>query len=106
MRMRSRPEKPWLNAVNSGSREPHDPGQREQQQDAHPHRAAQPDRPPALLLFLRQLADQDRNEDDVVYAKNDFEKGEGEKRDQPVGCEKGIHAAKRYQMRAPGRERA
>ena len=46
----------------------------------------------ALLLLLRQLADQDRDEDDVVYAEHDFEKGEGEQRDQPVGCEKGIHA--------------
>ena len=71
-----------------------------------PIAAPRPERPPALLLFLRQLADEDRDEDDVVYAKHDFEKGEREKRDQPVGCEKGIHAPKRYQMRARGRERA
>ena len=93
--------------MNSGCGEPHDPGEREEQQDAHAHRAAEPERAPALLLFFRQLADEDRDEDDVVYAENDFEKRQGEKRDQPVGCEKGIHGAERYQIhlltRSPSR---
>jgi len=72
--------------------EPHDPGEREQQHNAHGHRAAEPDRPSALLLFLRQLADEDRDEYDVIDPENYFEKGEGEQRNQPVGCEKGVHA--------------
>ena len=59
--------------------EPHDPGEREEQQDAHAHRAAEAERPRALLLFFRQLADEDGDENDVVYAENDFEKREGEK---------------------------
>ena len=42
----------------------------------------------AALLCPRQLADQDRDEDDVVDAENDFEKGEREQRDQPSAVRK------------------
>ena len=54
--------------------------------------ASSNDRARALLLRGRQLARQDGNEDDVVDAEYDFEKSEGEERDQPVGCEKGVHS--------------
>ena len=48
--------------------------------------------PAALLLFLRQLANEDRNENDVVDSEHDFKEGESEEGDRAVGREKGIHA--------------
>ena len=50
-----------------------------EQQDAHAHRGAESQRPAALLLFLWQLADENRDEDDVVDAEDDFEKRERER---------------------------
>ena len=76
IRMRSRPENVVSECRKERLREAHDPGNGEQQEDAHPHRAQQSDARARRLLLWGQPACQDRDENDVVYAKYDFEKGE------------------------------
>ena len=71
--------------------EAHDPGEGEEEQDAHAHGAGEAEGAGAWLLVAGQLADQDGDEDDVVDAEDDFEKGECGKRDEPVGGEEGVH---------------
>ena len=45
--------------------------------DAHHHRRDETDPAGALLLLLRELARQDRDEDDVVHPENDLEERSG-----------------------------
>ena len=49
--------------------------------DAHDHRAEQPDAARPRLLAARQLAREDRDEDDVVDAEHDLEHGQRDERD-------------------------
>src|SRR6185503_20979274 len=58
------------------------PGQGKQQQDARAHRQQQAGAPRRQLLRRGQLSRQDRDEDDVVDAEDDLEKGERRQRDQ------------------------
>ncbi len=62
------------------SRETHDPGQREQQQDAGTHGEGQTQNAGALALRLGQTADQNGDKDDVIDAQHDFEQGQGGER--------------------------
>jgi hypothetical protein len=55
------------------------------------HRGEQAGTPRALLLRSRQFAGEDRDEDDVVDAENDFEKRERRQAKQALRCEKRIH---------------
>src|SRR5829696_6694654 len=70
------------------------PRNRHQQQNAHHHRGHQPGAPRLQLIRRRQLARQDRDEDDVVDAENDFEEGERDEREQAVGGQEGVHVSK------------
>ena len=54
--------------------------------------ACQPDAPRLPLLRLRQLAAQDRDEDDVVDAEDDLEKGQRDEGEQSVGGQDRVHA--------------
>src|SRR5690606_13891353 len=56
----------------------HDPGDREQQQDARTHRQRQAKEARPGLLMLGQTRDQVGDEDDVVDAQNDFQGGQGQ----------------------------
>ena len=53
--------------------------------------ASRPVRRACGLLRRRQLARQNRDEDDVVDAENDFEKRQRDQREQTVGGQKRIH---------------
>ena len=59
----------------------HDPGDREQQQDPRAHGQGQAEEARLRLLGRRQAPDQDRDEDDVVDAEDDFQGGQGQERD-------------------------
>ncbi|MNP58903.1 hypothetical protein D3C76_1538590 [compost metagenome] len=59
--------------------EAHDPGDRQQQQDARDHGQGQAEDPGARLHVLGHAADQDRDHDDVVDTENDLKRREGEK---------------------------
>ena len=50
MRMRSRPGEAVMECGEERLGQPHDPGERQEQQDAHPHGAGEPDRPPAAAV--------------------------------------------------------
>ena len=65
--------------------QPHDPGQRQQQQDARAHRERQAEPARKVAPFGRQPADQDRDEDDVVDAEHDLECGQRGQGDPGVG---------------------
>src|SRR5215217_2662456 len=53
-----------------------DPGDREEQQDAHEHREPETYASGCLALFDGKLAGKNGYEDNVVYAKNDLERSE------------------------------
>ena len=76
--MRSRPEKPCPNAWKSGWVSRMIQVSERSSRMRMPIAPASPIVRAAVLLVFRQLADEDRDEDDVVDAKNDFEEGEGE----------------------------
>ena len=56
----------------------HDPGDRQQQQDARDHGQRQAEDPSACLHMLGHAADQDRNHDDVIDAQDDLKGRQGE----------------------------
>ena len=64
--------------------QPRNPENRPEQPDAHHHRGDRADPAGALLLLLRELARQNRDEDDVVDPENNLEKGQGNERNEPV----------------------
>ena len=76
IRIRSRPEISCPSTVNSGVDQADDPGQHQQQADAHEHRHEQAEAAREFAPLLRQLVDQDRDEDDVVDAEHELERGE------------------------------
>ncbi|MNP30402.1 hypothetical protein D3C76_1234710 [compost metagenome] len=57
----------------------HDPGDRQQQEDARDHGQGQAEDPGTWLHVLGHAADQDRDHDDVVDPEHDLKRGEGEK---------------------------
>ena len=61
--------------------QPDDPGQHQQQPDAHEHRHEQSDAARAVAFGRRQFVDQDRDEDHVVDAEHQFQRGERRERD-------------------------
>jgi hypothetical protein len=65
--------------------QPHDPGERQQQQDARQHRQQQPQPPCQRAARLGKAPDQDRDEDDVVDAEHDLQRRQGRERDPGVG---------------------
>src|SRR6266480_2232138 len=66
-------------------REPHDAGEREQQEDARHHGEREAHGTGARLLAGGQLTGQDRDEDDVVDAEDDLEHRQREQRDPGFG---------------------
>ena len=88
IRIRSRPEiVAGPTTVNSGSVSRTIQTIENSSSDAHEHGRDQADPARALLLFLGQLAGQDRNEDDVVDAEDDLENGQCRKRNQQLSHE-------------------
>ena len=72
--------------------EAHDPGERQQQQDAHAHRAAEPERPPrAGCCSAGSLPTRIEMKMTLSTPSTTSRNVSVSKRDQPVGCEKGIH---------------
>ncbi|MNO94906.1 hypothetical protein D3C76_865350 [compost metagenome] len=57
----------------------HHPGDRQQQQDARAHRQRQAEEARFRLLRGGQAGNQDRDEDDVVDAEDDFQGSQGKK---------------------------
>jgi hypothetical protein len=57
--------------------QPDDPRQHQQQAYAHEHGHEQAQAARQLLLVFGQLVDQDGDEDDVVYAQHQLQRGEG-----------------------------
>ena len=68
-----------------------DPGCREQQANPHEHRERQPENTSPLLLLLRQLAREDRDEHDVVDAQHELENKKGEEGDPEIRARKKVH---------------
>src|SRR5437879_5386674 len=68
-------------------RESHHPRDREEQPDADAQREREPEPPRRILLPRGQPPGEDRDEDDVVDAEDDFERGQRRERDQAVGVE-------------------
>src|SRR5581483_5625919 len=58
-----------------------DPGEDQEQPDAHEHGHEQPGLARDLTPLLGELVDQYRDEDDVVDAQHELERGEGRERD-------------------------
>ncbi|MNQ29842.1 hypothetical protein D3C85_431650 [compost metagenome] len=59
----------------------HHPADRQQQQDPRAHGQGQAEEARLRLLGLGQATDEDRDKDDVVDAEDDFQCGQGQKRD-------------------------
>jgi hypothetical protein len=70
-----------------------EPGKRGQQQDAGRHGCGQPQRAGAGALRLGKPAGEDRDEDDVVDAQDDFQAGEGQQGDPGLGVGDPLHRA-------------
>src|SRR5690606_20249508 len=66
-------------------REPHDPGNAEEQRQPGDERASEPEPAGAGSLLRRQPPGQDRNEDDVVDAENDLERRQRQEADPGTG---------------------
>ncbi len=73
-------------------RQPHDPGDGEEEED--PRDEGQPEADPvgALLALLRELPDEDRDEDDVVDPEDELEGGERQERDPSLRFEDPVHS--------------
>ena len=71
--------------VEQRRREARHPGDRKQQGDAHPHRRQQADAPRAFPLLLLQFGGEDRDEDDIVHAKDDLEDSQRNEGDNKFG---------------------
>ena len=96
MRIRSRPEISWPSDREQRRGQPDQPGQHEQEPDAHEHREEQADAPRELAPLGRQLVDQDRDEDDVVDAEHELERGQRGKGDPGFGTAEQLdHATSR-----------
>jgi hypothetical protein len=74
-------------------READDPAQREEQGDAHEHRHHEPEAAGLGLVLFRQLAGQDGDEDDVVDAEDDLQRGEGGERHPGLRVGEPVHSA-------------
>jgi hypothetical protein len=72
-------------------RQPEDPGDRQQQQDADPHREPETDPAPSCLLLRRQPSRDDREEDDVVDAEHDLQDRQRRQRDPRLGVGQEFH---------------
>jgi hypothetical protein len=77
--------------VNKGSTRPDDPGQHQQQADAHEHGHEQTQAAREFAPLGWQLVHQDRDEDDVVDAQHQLERGERGKGDPGLGVGQQFH---------------
>jgi len=68
-----------------------DPRERGKQGDARHHRARQSDASRACLLRRRQLAGEDRDENDVVDAEHDLQHRQREQAEPHFGTREEIH---------------
>src|SRR5262245_34338538 len=67
------------------------PGNRKKQDNAHYHRQAQAEEAGSGLLRGRQFACKNGDEDNVIYAENDFQSEQGGKSDPSVWIHEPIH---------------
>ena len=82
--------------AEQGGRQSHHPRDREQQpEQPHPEREHEAERRASGCCWPRQLRRHDREEDDVVDAKHDLQRGEGRQRDPAVGVQKGAQVGHR-----------
>ena len=85
MRITSRHENSFPAMREERLRQADDPGDRQQQQDPHPHRQPQADVPGLIALVRGEALDEDRDEDDVVDAEDDLEHGQRQQGDPGLG---------------------
>ncbi len=71
--------------------EAHHPRERQKQADPHQHREGEPDQSRPLALLGRQAGDEDRDEDDVVDAQDDFERRQAQQRRPGFGRGQPLH---------------
>ena len=72
-------------------RQPHDPREAHQEQDSRDERERETELARLRLLFLRQLAGENRDEDDVVDAEHDLERREREEGNPDLRIAKPFH---------------
>ena len=84
-----------------GRREAHQPGEREQQADAHEHGEPEADAPRELAPLRRQAIDQDRDEDDVVDAEHELERSQREESDPRLRIGQEFHRGLRRRVYRP-----
>src|SRR5262249_9020283 len=82
-----------LRDVKERLRQPDDPYNGKQQQDAHTHRGQKSHPPRRTLLRSRELAREDRNEDDIVDAEHNLKERQRDEREQTGGSEECVHSA-------------
>src|SRR6185503_7157465 len=87
-------------AAKERAREPHHPRDREQQEQARDEGQPQAHLARQRLLGGGQPAADDRDEDEVVDAQDDLERGQGQQRDEAIGGEERAHRSAYY--RRPG----
>ena len=68
-----------------------------------PIAAIRPMRRAFFCCLLRQLAGENRDEDDVVDAEHDLEHGQGDQRDQTIRSQKGFEVHSGISSRSTGR---
>ncbi len=111
MRIRSRHDSSLPGDRDDRRGQPGDPRDRQQEQDAHPHREAEADDPGAVALVVRQPLDEDRDEDDVVDAEHDLEHRQRQQGDPRLGVGQQLHGSRirgsgpRFGVPWPGRDR-
>jgi site-specific DNA-cytosine methylase len=78
--------------IKKRRRQPDDPADAKQKQDAHPHRGQESHPPGPALLSPRKLARKNRNEDDVVDAEHDLKQRQRDERNQSGNSEECVHS--------------
>ena len=94
MRMRSRPGELVLEEREQRLGQGHHPADAQQQQDAHAHGREDAHAAGAVALILGQLVGEDGDEDDVVDAEHDLERGQRQQRDPDLGVRQQFHGAR------------
>jgi hypothetical protein len=89
--------------AEQGCRQARKRGQREEEADAHEHRAQQADQAGPLLLRGRQLSGEDRDEDDVVDAEDDLERRQRRQRNPDLRVGHPVHASLLRRRAVPSR---
>src|SRR3712207_6071563 len=73
--------------------EPNDPAEGQEQQDAHDQRQSETEATGERLPLLRQLINEDGDEDDVVYPQHDLQGQQRKKSHPDFGVQQQVHAS-------------